>query len=52
MRTSFVWLYFLCAGVPMVPTAGIAGSDECCGRIVPKVVYGLSPVPTVVPPTG
>jgi hypothetical protein len=52
MRTSFVWLYFLCTGAALAAAVGVAGSDECCGRMVPKVVYGLSPVPTVIPPTG
>jgi hypothetical protein len=52
MRTSFVWLYFLSAGAALAPMIGTAGSQECCGRILPKVVYGLPPIPTVIPPTG
>jgi hypothetical protein len=52
MRLSFVWLCVLAAGSAMAPTIGGAGADECCGRPLPKVVYGLPPVPMAIPPTG
>jgi hypothetical protein len=52
MRASFAWLYFLSAGMAMALTIGPAVSDECCARTIPRVVYALPPVPTVIPPTG
>jgi hypothetical protein len=51
MRTSFVW-YVLSAGAAMALTIGPAGADDCCRQTLPRVVYGLPPIPTVIPPTG
>jgi hypothetical protein len=51
MRTSFVW-YVLSAGAATMLTIGAAGSDECCGQPLPRVVYALPPIPTAIPPTG
>jgi hypothetical protein len=48
MRTS-VW-YVLSVGAAMALAVGAAGADECCR--LPRVVYGLAPTPTVIPPTG
>ena len=38
----------------MAMSAGVtvAGSDDCCGEGLPRVVYALPPTPSVIPPTG
>ena len=51
MRPSFAW-YVLSAGAAIVLTISAAGAGECCRQAFPRVVYGLSPTPTVIPPTG
>ena len=44
MRLDFVWLCVRHGdGVQASPSA--VQSDECCGRSLPKVVYGLPPMP-------
>jgi hypothetical protein len=53
MRMEFVLAGAVTATI-MAMSAGVtvAGSDECCGEGLPKVVYALPPTPSVIPPTG
>jgi hypothetical protein len=43
---------FVLAGAVMAMGVTVAGSDECCGEGLPRVVYALPPTPSVIPPTG